>query len=67
VVLKKILPVVTPKEAIDTLKEEGLFAKNVCNIITRKEEPQPLFKVDLEPESRVLKKNEVHPIYILQY
>jgi len=35
--------------------------------LNRTQIPQPLFKVELEPDSRVLKKNEVHPIYNLQY
>jgi len=67
VVLKGIEPDVTAKEVIDALKEKGFSAKNVSNIINRKKDPQPLFKVELEPDSRVLKKNEVHPIYNLQY
>jgi len=60
VALKGIKPEVTPKR-------NGISAKNVSNIINRKKETQPLFKVELEPDSRVLKKNEVHPIYNLQY
>jgi len=67
VVLKGIEPDVTSKEVIDALKEKGFSAKNVSNIISRKKEPQPLFRVELEPDSRVLKKNEVHPLYNLQY
>jgi len=67
VVLKGIDPVVTAKKVFDALKEKGFSAKNVSNIINRKKEPQQLFRVELEPDSRVLKKNEVHPIYNLQY
>jgi len=67
VVLKGIEPDVTAKEVIDALKEKGFSAKNVSNIINRKKEPQPLFRVELEPKGRVLKKNEVHRIYSLQY
>jgi len=63
VVLKGIEPDVTPKEVIDALKENRISAKNVSNIINRKKELQPLFKGDLEPNIRLLKKNEVHPIY----
>jgi len=67
VVLKGIEPDVTAKEVIDALKEKGFSAKNVSNVINRKKEPQPLFRVVLEPDCIVLKKNEVHPIYNLQY
>jgi len=67
VVIKGFEPNVTAKEVIDALKEKGYSAKNVSKIINRKKEPQPLFRVELEPESKVLKKNEVHPIYNLQY
>jgi len=54
VVLKGIEPDVTAKEVIDAIKEKGFFAKNVSNIINRKRKPQPLFWVELEPDSRVL-------------
>jgi len=62
VVLKGIEPDVTAKEVIEALKKKGFSAKNVSNIINRKKEPQPLFRDELEPDSRILKKNEVHPI-----
>jgi len=67
VVLKGIEPDVTTKEVIDAVKEKGFSAKNVSNIINRKKEPQPHFRVKVEPDSRVLMKNEVYPIYNLQY
>jgi len=67
VVLKGIELDVTPKKFINALKEHWLSAKNVSNIINWKKEPQPLFSVELEPDSRVLKKNEVHLIYNLKY
>ncbi|XP_070075662.1 uncharacterized protein [Drosophila takahashii] len=35
--------------------------------MNKNKKPQPLFKVELEPDSRTLKKNTVHPIYKLQY
>jgi len=41
------------------LKEKGFIAKNFINIVNRNKKPQPLFKVELEPESRALRKNEV--------
>jgi len=38
----------------------------VMNILNKNKEPQPMFKIELEPECQTLKKNEVHPIYKLQ-
>ncbi|KAH8338636.1 hypothetical protein KR074_000186 [Drosophila pseudoananassae] len=67
VVVKGIEPDVTAAEIKTALKEKGFAAKNVINILNEDKKPQPLFKVELEPESRSLKKNEVHPIYNLQY
>jgi len=57
VVLKGIEPDITAKEVIGALKEKGFSAKNVSYITNRKQDPQPLFRVELEPDSRVLKKN----------
>jgi len=65
--LKGIKSDLTPKEIIDAHKENGFSAKNFGNIISRKKETEPLFKLELEPYGRVLKKNEVHPIYSQQY
>jgi len=57
VVLKGIEPDITAKEVIGALKIKGFSAKNVSYITNRKQDPQPLFRVELEPDSRVLKKN----------
>ncbi|KAH8308632.1 hypothetical protein KR067_006659, partial [Drosophila pandora] len=67
VVLKGIEPEVTPEEIKKALQEKGFSAKTVFNILNRDRKPQPLFKVELEPETKLLKKYEVHPIYNLQY
>ncbi|KAH8347588.1 hypothetical protein KR067_006768 [Drosophila pandora] len=67
VVLKGIEPEVTPAEIKKALQEKGFSAKTVFNILNRDRKPQPLFKVELEPETKLLKKYEVHPIYNLQY
>jgi len=61
VVLKGIEPDVTPKDVIDTLKENGFSAKNVSSTINRKKEPQLLFRVELEPDSRVMKTKGSEP------
>lgn len=66
VVLKGIESDVTPEEITEALKEKGFYAKNVFNIKNRNRQPQPLFKIELEPENKPPRKNEVHPIYKLQ-
>jgi len=66
VVIKGIEPDVTPSEVASALKEKGFLAKRVTNILNKNKIPQPLFKVELEPDSKAPKKNEVHPIYKLQ-
>ena len=66
VILKGIEPDVTSAEITSALKEKGFHAARVSNIINKNKKPQPLFKVELEPDSKTLKKNEVHPIYKLQ-
>lgn len=67
VVIKGIESSVTSSEIIAALKEKNFNAKTVINILNRNKEPQPLFKVELEPSSQKNNKNEVHPIYTLQY
>jgi len=66
-VLKGIESDVTPAEITMALQEKGFSAKTVFNILNRDRKPQPLFKVELEPENKPLKKYEVHPIYNLQF
>nr|AAS13458.1 putative RNA binding protein [Drosophila simulans]UFQ43034.1 putative RNA binding protein [Drosophila melanogaster]CAA35586.1 ORF1 for putative RNA binding protein [Drosophila melanogaster] len=67
VVLKGIEATVTPAEIIEALKAKNFSAKTAINILNKDKVPQPLFKIELEPELQALKKNEVHPIYNLQY
>jgi len=52
VVIKGIESSVTSSEIIAALKEKNFNAKTVINILNRKKEPQPLFKVELEPSSQ---------------
>jgi len=54
VVLKGIGPDVRPEEIAEALK--GFCAKSVHNIKNRYRQPQPLFKIELEPENKHLKK-----------
>lgn len=67
VVLKGIEPEVTPEEITEALQEKGFSAKSVFNIINKDKKPQPLFKVELEPETKSLKRYEIHQIYKLQF
>lgn len=69
VVIKGIESTVKTDEIIAALKTKNFNAKSVINIMNKNKEPQPLFKVELEPEGIALKRNsqEVHPIYKLQF
>jgi len=67
VVIKGIESSVTSSEIIAALKKKNFNAKTVINILNRNKEPRPLFKVELQPSSQKNNKNEVHPIYKLQY
>jgi len=67
VVLKGIESDLTPAEITMALQEKGISAKSVFNILNGDRKPQPLFKVELEPENKPLKKYEERPIYNLQF
>lgn len=67
VVIKGIESSVDVNEIKEALIEKGFKAKTVMNIFNRNKIPQPMFKIELEPEPLKLKKNEVHPIYSMQY
>lgn len=67
VVLKGIEPDVTPDEIKLALQDKGFTAKSVFNILNKNRQPQPLFKVELAPEAKMPKRNDVHPIYKLQF
>ena len=67
VVLKGIDSCVDPSEIKDALGELGYNIKSVVNIFNKQKIPQPMFKVELEPDNRKIKKNETHPIYSLKY
>ncbi|XP_017492099.1 PREDICTED: nucleic-acid-binding protein from mobile element jockey-like, partial [Rhagoletis zephyria] len=54
-------------KVLEALKEQGFNPKAAVNIFNRNKIPQPMFKVELEPENKPLGKNDVHPIYKLQY
>lgn len=67
VVIKGIESDVNPSEVKCALESEGFSIRSVINIFNRDKVPQPMFKVELEPDARKLKRNEVHPIYNLKY
>ncbi|XP_036319685.1 uncharacterized protein LOC118734086 [Rhagoletis pomonella] len=62
-----IEPSVEAVEVLEALKEQGFNPKTAVNILNRNKIPQPMFKVELEPENKPLGKNDVHPNYKLQY
>lgn len=56
VVLKGIEATVSTTEIVEALKENNFSAKMVMNILNKNKEPQPMFKIELEPERQTLKK-----------
>ena len=67
VVIKGIESSVEPTEIKEALEELGYQIKVVVNIFNKDKIPQPMFRVELEPNDDKLKKNEAHPIYSLRY
>lgn len=67
IVIKGLELEINPEEISGALIEQGFKPKSVINIFNKDKKPQPLSKVELEPDSCALKKNESHPIYKLQY
>lgn len=63
--IKGIDAYVDPDEVKISLGEKGFKVKSVSNIKNKDRVPQPLFRVELEPNDIILKKNETHPIYDL--
>ena len=67
VIFKGIDSCVDPSEIKDALEELGYNIKSVINIFNKQKIPQPMFRVELEPDNRKFKKNETHPIYSIKY
>lgn len=63
VVVKGIESGVEPELIKDALNGQGFEVASVTNIINRFKQPQPLYRVELQPSARKLKPGEVHPIY----
>lgn len=66
-VIKGIDHLVEPQEISEELKAKGFETKSVHNIINRSKKPQPMFLVELTPETSVPPKGKPHPIYNLKY
>lgn len=67
VVIKGIESEIDPAEVLEALREQGFNVKSAINIFNKDKKPQPLFKIELEPDTWAFKKSEVHPIYNLQF
>lgn len=67
VVAKGIDSNVDPNEIAEDLKAQGFEVKSVHNIINKFKNPQPMFKIELTPESSRVAKGKTHPIYSLKY
>ncbi|XP_050338495.1 nucleic-acid-binding protein from transposon X-element isoform X1 [Bactrocera neohumeralis] len=67
VVIKGIESSVDSNDVREALEEGGFSIKSVVNIFNKNKVPQPMFKIELMPDSNKLKKNEIHPIYNLKY
>lgn len=65
VVIKGIESTVQPEEISEELTKMNFKVKSVINIINRDGNPQPMFKVELEPE--VKKTKGKHAIYDIRY
>lgn len=66
VVIRGIEPGVDQLEIKEALEEKGYKIKSVYNIKNREKIPAPLYKIELEPDTKKYKANEPHPIYSLQ-
>ncbi|XP_017490395.1 PREDICTED: nucleic-acid-binding protein from mobile element jockey-like, partial [Rhagoletis zephyria] len=67
VVIKGIESSVPIADIALALEKAGFSVKNVVNIINRAKIAQPMFKVELKPETKPMNNNAVHPIYNLRY
>ena len=67
IIIKGIESDVDPNEIKAALVEAGFEVKTVFNIKNKDKIPQPMFRVELEPDCKKLKRNECHPIYNIRY
>lgn len=67
VVIKGIDHSVPTEDIKQELNDLGFEVKYVYNILNRFKQPQPMFKVELMPESSKAPKGKIHPIYEVRY
>lgn len=67
VVLKGIDHNVNTEDIKKDLERLGFNIKNVSRMLNKQKIPQPMFKVELTPESSKPPKGETHPIYDVKY
>lgn len=67
VVIKGIDHTVDPQEVKEDLEKLNFKVNWVHNIQNKFRQPQPMFKVELMPNSSILGKNKVHPIYDIKF
>ena len=65
VVIKGIESNISPADIKEDLESQGFKIKNVSNIVNSQKIPQPMFRVELEPEAAKIKGS--HPIYEIKY
>lgn len=65
VMLKGIESYVDPNDIQAALVEKGFHCKSITNIFNREKVPQPLFRLELEPDNKKVK--EKHAIFALKY
>lgn len=65
VIIKGIESNTDPNEIKGDLKSQGFEVKNISNVLNSKKCPQPMFRVELEPDLKKLQGN--HPIFELKY
>jgi hypothetical protein len=67
VIIKGIDPQVDPEEIKNDLERQHFQVNWVSNVLNRFKQPQPMFKVELKPESSHAPHGKVHPIYEIDY
>lgn len=67
VVIKGIDHEVNPDDIKQDLEKMNFKVNWVSNILNRFKQPQPMFKVELMPDSNTLPKGKIHPIYEIKY
>ena len=67
VIIKGIDHEVKPEDIKEDLERQHFKVNWVFNVLNRFKQPQPMFKVELMPDTNKLPKGKVHPIYEIKY